>query len=113
MTSWRVRTYHTLEGKASKTESRQRGRGSMRRAAARGRMSEHRACCVDLIKFTSVLFAVGLVTQLYLYSAHCCVRTTDLWQDGDYSLGEKKDNHVLLVRLAPLDSSLLKIFTRC
>lgn len=45
-------------------------------AAARGWMLEHRACCVDLIKFTSVLFAVGLVTQLYLCSAVCWGSTT-------------------------------------
>ena len=76
-------------GKRSQTGSRQggggsrrreqeegAGGGSRRRAAAGGGMSEHRACCVDLIKFSSVLFAVGLVTQLYLYSAVCRVLTT-------------------------------------
>ena len=45
-------------------------------------MLEHRACCVDLIKFSSVLFAVGLVTQLYLYSAVCRVLTTQTQISG-------------------------------
>lgn len=62
------------EAKRRKLETEtERGRGSGRRRAARGRMLEHRACCVDLIKFTSVLFAVGLVTQLYLCRTVCRV----------------------------------------
>lgn len=59
------------EARESDREQTERERGSRRRGAARGWMLEHRACCVDLIKFSSVLFAVGLVTQLYLYSAVC------------------------------------------
>lgn len=60
----------------SDREQTGRERGSRRRGAARGWMLEHRACCVDLIKFSSVLFAVGLVTQLYLCSAVCWGWTT-------------------------------------
>ena len=67
-------------------------------------MLEHSACCVDLIKFTSVLFAVGLVALLYLCSAVCRVSTTPTQisdRTGGPGLGSRKtDTSKLLGRLA-------------
>lgn len=64
-----------LGGKTeTKSDREHRGRGRRRRrkgGVARGGVLEHKACCVDLIKFGSVLFAGGRLSRLYLYSTVC------------------------------------------
>lgn len=86
---------------------RRRGGRSLRGEFPEGGCRNKGGSCADLIKFSSVLFTLGLVTQLYLCSAACRVSTRALWRTRGLGLGCKTDFYLNMPSLVRDNPSLL------